>query len=234
MKKLVMAALAAVMLPIGSALAQGGPPLVTDDPETPADGHWEINIAAIYARTHDRKDLALPDVDMNYGLGGHIQLKLDIPWAFAQQGGNPWKSGVGAGDVGVKWRFIDQDKAGFSMSTYPQLTWNILDSSANRGITSADKQFFLPLEAATEYHGVGLDAEFGRNFVQHGEDEWVLGGIVAPKCSEKADCLFELHETWAPHQHTTLVNVGFHYTLSEKMTLLGGTTSRASFPVRRS
>jgi hypothetical protein len=32
-----------------SAFAQGGPPMVTDDPGTPGDGHWEINIASLLA-----------------------------------------------------------------------------------------------------------------------------------------------------------------------------------------
>jgi hypothetical protein len=205
----------------GAALAQGGPPLVTDDPGTPEAGHWEINLAGIYARTHDRRDLALPDMDINYGYGGHIQLKVDVPWAFAQEGDGSWKSGLGAIDAGVKWRFLDADKAGFSMSTYPQVLFNALPSSAHRGITSSDKQFLLPVEAATEYRGVGLDAEVGRNFVQNGPDEWVLGGIVAPKCTEKIECLLEVHERWTPHTHATLVNLGLRWDLAEGITLLG-------------
>jgi hypothetical protein len=220
MRKLAVPLLAAVLLANGSALAQGGPPLVTDDPETPADGRWEINVAAIYARSHDRKDLALPDVDMNYGYGGNIQLKLDIPWAFSKDGSEAWKSGLGAIDAGVKWRFIDQEKAGFSMSTYPQVLWNPLDSSARRGITSPDTEFLLPVEAATQVGGVGLDAEVGRNFVEHGSDQWVAGFIVAPKCSEDIECLFEVHETIAPHEHQTLLNIGMHWDLREGMTLL--------------
>ena len=39
--------LAILMVAVGAARAQGGPPLVTDDPDTPGDGHWEINLAAI-------------------------------------------------------------------------------------------------------------------------------------------------------------------------------------------
>jgi len=42
------------------ARAQGGPPMVTDDPDTPGDGHWEINLAAIGAHTPGRFDLAAP------------------------------------------------------------------------------------------------------------------------------------------------------------------------------
>ncbi len=30
--------------------AHAGPPMVTDDPDTPGDGHWEINMAAAGGR----------------------------------------------------------------------------------------------------------------------------------------------------------------------------------------
>ncbi len=219
-KRLAGLVLAAALVP-AIAAAQGGPPLVTDDPETPADGRWEINLAGIYARTHERQDLALPDADINYGWGGHVQLKLDVPWAFSRDGDDRWKSGLGAAQAGVKWRFVDRENAGFSMSTYPQYTWNPLPSSAHRGITSPDNEFFLPVEVAAEIGGVGLDAEAGRNFVHNRPGEWALGGIVAPRCSERVECLFEAHETWSSHAHQTLLNIGTRVTLREGLTLLG-------------
>src|SRR2546425_12967779 len=86
--------------------AQGGPPLVTDDPETPGNGHWEINLAATGAHTSGQWDIAAPDVDINYGWGEHVQLKLDVPWLFVHETDQPWKSGLGAPDLGVKWRFV--------------------------------------------------------------------------------------------------------------------------------
>ena len=65
-------------------VAQGGPPLVTDDPETPGANHWEINLAATGDHTSSRWQIAAPDTDINYGWGEHIQLKLDVPWNFVQ------------------------------------------------------------------------------------------------------------------------------------------------------
>src|ERR1700720_2810065 len=73
-----------------SALAQGGPPLVTDDPETPGDGHWEINLATVAEHTVGRWAVAAPDADINYGWGEHVQLKLDVPWLFVHESGQPW------------------------------------------------------------------------------------------------------------------------------------------------
>src|SRR5260221_5872953 len=186
----VVAACLAFLSTVSSA--QGGPPLVTDDPETPGADKWETNFAAIYQRTRaGRSEVAAPDIDMNYGWGDFIQLKLDVPWVFARESGEPWKSGLGKGDAGVKWRFIDEEQAGYSVSTYPQYTWNILPSSASRGITDTEHEFLLPIEVSKKVGEVGLDAEAGRNFVSRGANQWVLGGIVAPKCGEKIECLFE-------------------------------------------
>jgi hypothetical protein len=202
------------------SLAQGGPPLVTDDPETPGAGKWEINHAVIGQRTPGRWEIAAPDLDINYGWGENIQLKLDVPWVFARNDGEPWKSGLGRGDVGVKWRFVDEDKAGFAVSTYPQFGWNILPSSARRGITTDEREFLLPVEISKKVGDVGYDVELGRNFVHGGESQWVAGLIVAPKCGEKGECLFEVHHTYSSEEHQTLVNIGLRWKLAEKASLL--------------
>jgi hypothetical protein len=218
--KWLCAAIAA--LSAATAIAQGGPPLVTDDPGTPGDGKWEINLAAIYAHVPGRRELAAPDADINYGLGDHIQLKADIPWVFVKDdsmGGK--KNGLGAGNFGVKWRFIDQENAGFSMSTYPQYTRNLQRSSVRRGITSDEKSFFLPIEASTEVGGFGLDAEVGRNFVTHGTNEWEAGFIVAHACSERIECLAEVHETFAPGVHQTLFNLGLRAKINDSLSFIG-------------
>ena len=81
-----------VSVSVTSAWAVGGPPLVTDDPDTPGDGHWEINLAAIAQRTGGGNTIAAPDADINYGLGDFIQLKADLPYTYAQLSGQPSKS----------------------------------------------------------------------------------------------------------------------------------------------
>jgi hypothetical protein len=53
----------------GFAHAQGGPPMITDDPGTPGDGHWEINIAATGRHASSFTEAELPLIDINYGLG---------------------------------------------------------------------------------------------------------------------------------------------------------------------
>ena len=204
----------------GAVLAQGGPPLVTDDPDTPGDGHWEVNLAAIGTRTPGRWEVAAPDADINYGWGEHIQLKADVPWVYAHDTGSEWKSGLGAPVLGVKWRFLDREDSGFSMSTYPQYEWTWLQSSVTRGITSDEKQFLLPVEVSTIAGSFSLDAEFGRNFVRDGTNQWIAGGIVAHACGADVECLAEIHEVLEPQGARTLLNLGVHWKLAEDATLL--------------
>src|SRR6476659_8902604 len=65
------------------SLAQGGPPMLTDDPETPGARRWEINTAYTELRTNQEHLRSFPHVDINYGLGEHIQLKFETGWVFA-------------------------------------------------------------------------------------------------------------------------------------------------------
>jgi hypothetical protein len=205
----------------GTSFAQGGPPMVTDDPETPGDGHWEINLAAFGDRTRSgRTEVSVPDADINYGLGDRIQLKVDVPWTFVHQSGDAWKSGLGTGNVGVKWRFIDGGEEGTSFSTYPQYLSGWVASSRNRDIASSEKEFFLPFEAATKAGEWSFDGEVGRNFVRGGDNQWWLGGIVAHECGSKGECMLEVHEIHDSHQSQTLVNLGMHWKISDSLNLL--------------
>jgi len=212
------AILAAILT--SSVCAQGGPPLVTDDPDTPGRGNWEVNAAVIGAQSHGHWDLAVPDLDINYGWGEHVQLKVDLNWASAETEPGRRMSGLGATDFGVKWRFVDQEKSGFALSIYPQESMNLAPSSVARGLTTEGRQFFLPAEISTSYGEFNLDAEVGRNFVQRGPDEWLAGVIVAHPCGPALECGFELHGVLIEHQFEPLVNLGVHWQIAKHVILL--------------
>jgi hypothetical protein len=70
-------AIAAIALCITrAAFAQGGPPMITDDPGTPGPGKWENNVAIAFEHRSDETAYDLPAIDLNYGVGEHIQLTL--------------------------------------------------------------------------------------------------------------------------------------------------------------
>jgi hypothetical protein len=220
-------ALVCVLLSAGLALepgiahAQGGPPLVTDDPDTPGDCHWENNLATIATRSGGRWSLAAPDADLNYGWGPDIQLNADIPLAVAQVAGGGWHAGLGSVGLAVKWRFLEAPDQGYALSTYPRYSSAWVASSRQRGLAAAGHAIFLPLEAATKLGAVGLDAEIGRNFVSGGAGDWQLGGVIAHDCSAALQCLFEVHETLSGHVVQTLLNLGAHWQLSPSLALIG-------------
>lgn len=221
MKKSFAASAAFLCLATQAVLAQGGPPMVTDDPETPGNGKCEINLGVLGNRTPTRKEISVPDADINYGLGERIQLKLDVPWTFAKESGEGWKSGLGTESVGVKWRFIDGGDDGLSVSTYPQYVSAWSSSSKERGVAQSEREFFLPIEIARKFGEWTVDGEVGRNFVHGGDNEWVVGGIVAHKCGgEAGECLLEVRDRITSDDSHTLVNLGLRWKLSEHSTLL--------------
>jgi len=101
------------------AHAQGGPPFRTDDPETPGNKHWEINFGWIGDRNPQAGAYQVPDFDINYGLGDHIQLKYEIPIAIEETRPVPGTNqlspsaqeqvigGLGESLLGIKWRFYE-------------------------------------------------------------------------------------------------------------------------------
>src|SRR6266487_2164321 len=71
-----------------------GPPFVTDDPEPPPPGGWEINVPFILERTPGKTEMDAPLFDLNYGLPD-IQLKLQFPIEIVNEDSNGTRAGAG-------------------------------------------------------------------------------------------------------------------------------------------
>ena len=71
------------VLGASQAHAQGGPPFITDDPDTPGDRHLEVNIGWIANHNPANASYQVPDFDFNYGVGDRLQLKYEVPIAAA-------------------------------------------------------------------------------------------------------------------------------------------------------
>jgi len=203
-------------------LAQGGPPLITDDPGTPGDGNWEINIAFTAEKRRTETSYESPLLDINYGLGDKIQLKYEVPWLVLDEDREHTKDGPGNSVLGVKWRFFDQDRQGLDMSVYPQLEFNNSHSSVRRGLIDKGMEFALPIQLQRSWGAISLNPEVGYVFREYSENEWIYGVAMGYQASRNLELLAEVSGlTGQDFENDELVfNFGTRLELSETHTLL--------------
>ena len=206
----------------GQAVAQGGPPLLTDDPLTPGNGHWEINVAWTLSQKQKERLFAIPLMDLNYGLGERLQLKAEIPWLVLQDRRGGTQSGFGSANLGVKWRFLDKHRHGFALSTYPQLEIRTSASSARRGLIEPGAELRLPIEMTRELGPVTINGEVGYQLVQREKDELLYGLAVGREINKRLELLGEIHGTAKRNfaDNEPIFNVGGRFKMSKHYTLL--------------
>jgi hypothetical protein len=211
-----------VLLSGSSVFAQGGPPLLTDDPGTPGDGNWEINIGFTIEKLLQETLYEAPILDINYGLGERIQLKYEVPWVFLDEEGAGTKSGLGNSEIGIKYRFLDEERHGVSMSVYPQFSFNNPTSSDERGLADPGTELLLPFEIARRVGPVDLGLELGYTLIEHGRDEWVYGLAAAWPLAERFELVGEVHgvATGDFEEDVLVFNLGSVLQAHEKINLL--------------
>lgn len=187
-----VAAMPLLFLP-AAAMGQGGPPLQTDDPGTPGNRNWEINMGFTVDRAQDANAYETPILDLNYGLGDRIQLKFEIPYLLESLNGRPVQSGLGNSLFGVKWRFYESKKYGMTFSTYPQLEWNNPTSSLRRGLVAGAPNFLLPLEVTKKVGPITLDGEAGYWFNSYASNGRIMGLAVGHQQTAALELLGEVY-----------------------------------------
>jgi len=205
-----------------TANGQGGPPMLTDDPDTPGNRRWEINTAFTQESTRSEDSRSFPHVDFNYGLGDSIQLKYEIGWLFVQPEGESWQNGLGNSLIGIKWRFVCSDDADFKVSVYPQYEFGNGTDSVERGVAEPVPNLLLPIEVSRSFGRTAVVGELGYQFLHDAQDEWVYGLMGSFQASDNLELLAEIHGTvqsnlthWDP-----LVNVGLRRNLGNRVKLL--------------
>jgi hypothetical protein len=207
-----------------AASVYGGPPLLTDDPDTPGPNHWEINtgFTTEYA-THDL-EIGAPLADINYGVGDHIQLKYQAQYNELVPGHGGSRAGMGNSLAGVKWRFIDQTNwSWLEVSTYPQLEFIFPGSSPRRGLGDAGDNVLLPIEIEHQFKKVTVYAEGGYLWNEHQASEGWYGVAGEFEITEKFSLMGEFYGGWdRAFDHSELsFNLGFSRTLTEHVALIG-------------
>jgi hypothetical protein len=218
---ILLSLLAVLGCGLPSALAQGGPPMITDDPGTPGNGHWEINTAITTERRAGEHVTEMPLVDINYGIGDRLQLKYEAAWLrLSDDTGR--HDGMSNSLAGVKWRFYDAGEKAWSASVYPQIEFNNPGSHADeRGLADHGTSFQLPFQVMKDFGVFEFNADFGL-VVHPGENAWFGGMVVGHDIAKGVELAVELHWEWGGDfdENSLAANVGARVDLSEKCTLL--------------
>ncbi len=206
----------------GRTRADAGPPFLTNDPGTPGNGNWEINIAAMQTTLPGASIWQLPQLDVNYGLGERIQLTAEIPYVAVNSSGQPQATGWGNANPGVKWRFFDQGGSGWQISTFPMYQTGGSYEAQRKGIAVEGPRIFLPLEVARKVGGMSLNLEIGTYVPIHGDHEHIIGLVVGHQIGSRLELDGELYDdhVHGPAPDVTTLDVGGRYKLHRGFNLL--------------
>lgn len=210
------------MLVCTFAWAQGGPPYYTNDPGTPGNHNWEINIGYMPFYYQGQSVSHVPDLDINFGVGERIQLTYENAWLRVQNPFSPAKYGLGQSNPGVKWRFYDAGEQGWGISTFPQLFLNNPNDAVKRGVTPATQTFLLPLEFTRKIGPVDVDYEIGYQWVHKGPNGWLTGLVVGHDFTRKLEGDAEFYNTGTlhPSANQPTIDFGGRYKLHRPVILL--------------
>jgi hypothetical protein len=207
-----------------AASAHGGPPLLTDDPDTPGPNHWEINVATTTENFAHEWEFGTPLLDINYGVGEHIQLKYQVQANVLAPEHGGLRAGMGNSLAGVKWRFVDQTNSSWlEVSTYPQLEFIYPGSSARRGLADSGDNVLLPIEVEHQFKSLTVYAEGGYLWNEHRSSEAIYGLAGEYEFSEKFSLMGEFYGGFdrAFENNGLSFNLGFRRSLIEHVALIG-------------
>lgn len=110
------AALATICL---AAPSVAGPPYLTNDPAPTDLGRWEIyNFIAAEGLGHTVAGEG--GLDLNYGAVKDVQVSATLPLGFSHDKVDGWREGAGDVEIGVKFRFYNDEASGVSIAVFPK------------------------------------------------------------------------------------------------------------------
>ncbi len=141
--------------PNGKPVKQPPPPLFSKHHK----GEYEINLTTQADFSKQLRTVDFVFVDANYGILpkilGHelpTQVKFKFPLTGAKEHGDPFKVGIGAAQIGLKFNFYDNEYKGESVSFYPQIEFAVPGTAAaEKNLANAGQTLILPLLVRQEF-----------------------------------------------------------------------------------
>ena len=182
MMVIIVAATSVVSIGVGASWA--GPPFRTDDPEPVDYRHGEFYVATQYERDKDVTVGTAPHFELNYGPLPDLQLHLLAPFAYAKPEREASQRGYGDTEVGVKYRFLNNEASHFMAGTFPIV--DLPTGNSDKGLGAGHTQIFLPLWLQKtwgpwqSYGGGG----YWRNPGDGNKDYWFFGWQLQRQISQ--------------------------------------------------
>lgn len=197
--------------------------MITDDPGTPGNGKFEINLAIAFEHRPGETAFDAPAIDINYGVGDRIQLTLQGGPVLLKRSDRGAIGGLGGTEAAVKWRFIDDQQTGITMSMFPRVLFNISQSSVRRGLAEDGTRFQIPFQFSKAFRGFDLDLEWGPLVGTVGPAQWLYGVVVGVDISKTGALMVELHGTSRTNfaDDELAVNFGIRQKLNDHCIFIG-------------
>jgi len=201
--------------------AVSSPPMEMDDPGTPGPNGIEVNFVGTLSRFGEgRGSESL--LDANYGIGERLQLKFERPYVTEGVVGETSQKGLGATEIGVKWRFWDSN--GLEVAVYPQYTFDdgfALKDEEGVEEPTEGRSTYLPLlisEHLGRNYTVAANLGYGHNFDYSDEDNYVVALGAGRAVGESGRVLVELFMDRDDqfHKRQTDARIGYAMTLFGK------------------
>lgn len=189
--------------------------MITDDPGTPDKGNWEINFSVnSYLQKHE-KEFETPLLDINFGFNERTQLKMEFSYLFVQTVPGKFQGRFGDLTVGIKYRFLDEDKSGIAISIYPQITVATQLDVKN--------EYLFPLQFEKSFGKViiGLDARY--SYIS-GDEGFIQNGLLFGFDFWERLVVMGEFVYWANVQKysgiESVVNLGMKYHINDLLTFM--------------
>jgi len=197
--------------------------MITDDPGTPGNGKWENNFAIAFEHRPGETAYDVPAIDLNYGVGEHIQLTFQTAPVLLKRSGHGLIGGLGGTEAAVKWRFFDEATSSFDISMFPRVIFNVEQSSVRRGLAEDGTRFQIPFQIAKTFGRWHADGEFGPLASSVGRSEWLYGVVVGYDVGKPTTLMAELHGTSRMNfdRDVLTLNFGIRQTLTERCIFIG-------------
>ncbi len=185
-RKIARLAVFSLMALLASRAALAGPPFATDDPEPVDYRHWEIYVFSEATYAEEDTEGVLPGFEFNYGLLPNVQLSITAPFAFNEVTGSETQSGYGDTEIGVKYRFVQEDKEGWlpQISFYPSV--DLPTGKTDSDLDEGHQREFLPLWLQKSY-GPWTTYGGGGYWINPGQENknyWFFGWALLRKMTE--------------------------------------------------